>query len=55
MLLRMPEDEGYCIAMYFAMALDEEKTQKKRKNRLLPRRFVWPSTGMSFRMFYRYP
>lgn len=33
--IRMPEDEVCCIAMYFAMALDEKKTQKKRKNRIL--------------------
>ena len=31
----MPEDEVCCIAMYFAMALDEKKNLKKKKNRIL--------------------
>ncbi len=31
----MPEDEVACIAMYFAMALDEQKMLKKRRNRIL--------------------
>lgn len=31
----MPEDEVLCIALYFAMALEERKTMRKKKNRIL--------------------
>lgn len=31
----IPENEVSCIAMYFAMALEEKKTLKKRKNNIL--------------------
>ncbi len=31
----MPEDEVLCMALYFAMALEEKKTMRKKKNRIL--------------------
>ncbi|MCI8888878.1 MAG: PTS transporter subunit EIIA [Hungatella sp.] len=31
----MPEDEVFCMALYFAMALDEKKMLNKRRNRIL--------------------
>lgn len=31
----MPEDEVLCITLYFAMALEEKKSMRKKKNRIL--------------------